>query len=142
MAFEAAEALAELRPRATRLSPELQEILRLGAATPRATCDAARAGAEAARRHLPEIFGRFDVLLGGSALGEAPAGLASTGDPALSRIWTLLGLPCVSLPCAEGPHGLPVGVQLVGPPGGDDPLLAAAAWAEAALGNPGGQRAG
>lgn len=142
MAFEAAGALAELRPHAARLSPQLQEILRLGAATPREAYDGARALAEAARRRLPELFGRFDVLLGGSALGEAPAGLASTGDPALSRIWTLLGLPCVSLPFAEGPHGLPVGVQLVGPPAGDDALLAAAAWAEVALGAPPGQRAG
>jgi amidase len=142
MAFEAAEALADLRPQAARLGRELQEILRLGAATPRAAYDAARASAEAARRGLPELFGRLDVLLTGSALGEAPAGLASTGDPAMNRIWTLLGLPCASLPCAEGPHGLPVGVQLVGPPGGDALLLAAAAWAEGALGVPVSQRAG
>ena len=141
MAFEAAEALAELRPQLARLGPELQEILRQGEATPRAAYDGARARAEAARRRLPELFGRFDVLLTASAPGEAPEGLSSTGDPALNRIWTLLGLPCASLPCAEGPHGLPVGVQLVGPPGGDAALLAAAIWAEGALGAA-GQRAG
>ncbi len=141
MAFEAAEALAELRPQLARLGPELQEILRQGEATPRAAYDEARARAEAARRRLPELFGRFDVLLTASAPGEAPEGLASTGDPALNRIWTLLGLPCVSLPCAEGPHGLPVGVQLVGSPGGDAALLAAAGWAEGVLGAA-GQRAG
>jgi amidase len=133
MAFEAAEALAALRPHASRLSPQLRALLRDGEALSGHDRDRARARAEAARRRLPDLFGRFDVLLTGSAPGEAPSGLESTGDPAMNRIWTLLGLPCVSLPAAEGPSGLPVGVQLVGPPGGDARLLAAAAWAEAAL---------
>jgi Asp-tRNA(Asn)/Glu-tRNA(Gln) amidotransferase A subunit family amidase len=133
MAFEAAAALAFLRPQASRLSPQLLALIRDGEALSDRDRDQALARADAARRRLPDLFGRFDVLLTGSALGEAPAGLESTGDPAMNRIWTLLGLPCVSLPAAEGPHGLPVGVQLVGPPGGDALLLAVAAWAEPPL---------
>jgi Asp-tRNA(Asn)/Glu-tRNA(Gln) amidotransferase A subunit family amidase len=54
--------------------------------------------------------------------------LASTGDPAFNRIWTLLHLPCLSLPVGRGPAGLPVGVQLVGPLRGDGALVAAARW--------------
>jgi amidase len=134
MAFEAAAELRGLAAQhASRLSPQLLELLRQGEAIPRAGYDAARARRDEARRRLAGTFARFDVLVAGSALGEAPAGLASTGDPAMNRIWTLLGLPCVSLPAGQGPSGLPVGVQLVGPPGGDAALLAAAAWAEAAL---------
>jgi amidase len=66
-------------------------------------------------------------------VGEAPLGLEATGDPAFNRIWTLLGTPCVSLPAARGPAGMPVGVQLAGRPGGDAALLAVAQWAERAL---------
>src|SRR2546422_6887197 len=37
--------------------------------------------------------------------GEAPEGLAATGDPVFCRIWTLLGVPCISLPVLTGPAG-------------------------------------
>jgi Asp-tRNA(Asn)/Glu-tRNA(Gln) amidotransferase A subunit family amidase len=57
-------------------------------------------------------------------MGEAPAGLNATGDPAFNFIWSLLGAPCVSLPFATGPNGLPVGIQLVGGRGRDEGLLA------------------
>jgi Asp-tRNA(Asn)/Glu-tRNA(Gln) amidotransferase A subunit family amidase len=94
----------------------------------------ARALAARCRDALPPAFSRFDALLTPSAIGEAPVGLESTGDPAFNRIWTLLGTPCVTLPAARGPAGLPVGVQLVAAPGRESDLVAAAAWAMAALG--------
>ncbi len=81
-----------------------------------------------ARRHVPALFKTCDVLLAPSTLGEAPAGLATTGDPLFCRSWTLLGLPCVHLPFARGSTGLPVGLQLVGAYGDDHRLLAAAHW--------------
>jgi Asp-tRNA(Asn)/Glu-tRNA(Gln) amidotransferase A subunit family amidase len=47
-------------------------------------------------------------------------------------LWTLLGLPCLSVPgLMEG--GMPIGVQIVGPMGGDDRLLSAAAAVAAVL---------
>ena len=54
-----------------------------------------------------------------SAPDEAPPGLASTGDSSFNRLWTLLGVPCVSVPGAVGDHGAPVGLQLVAPHGAD-----------------------
>lgn len=45
--------------------------------------------------------------------------------------WSVLGLPAVSLPIPA--PGLPVGAQLVGPPGGDADLLAIAAEVERAI---------
>jgi Asp-tRNA(Asn)/Glu-tRNA(Gln) amidotransferase A subunit family amidase len=95
---------------------------------------AARCGAR-----LPEVFARFDALLTPAALGEAPPGLESTGDPAFDRIWTLLGTPSASLPVARGPAGLPVGLQVVGAPWRDAELAAACAWIAGALaaGSPG-----
>ncbi|HET8727131.1 MAG TPA: amidase family protein [Alphaproteobacteria bacterium] len=46
---------------------------------------------------------------------------------------TLTSCPALSLPCGFTPGGLPVGLQMVGPPRGEAPLLAAAAALEAEL---------
>lgn len=134
MAYEAAAAWGETAAReGARLSPQFRELVAAGAAVSPGAYREAQALAAAARARLPALFSAFDALLGASAPGEAPHGLGATGDPAMNRIWTLLGLPCLSLPGARGPAGLPVGVQLVGPPGGDGLLVAVARWAEAAL---------
>jgi amidase len=134
MAAEGAVTLGPLRAaHGARLSPQLRAILDEGDAVSPAALATARALAGEARARLPALFGRFDFLLGASTTGEAPPGLDSTGDPALNRIWTLLGLPCVQLPAGRGPAGMPVGVQLVGPPDGDSALCAAAVLAERSL---------
>jgi amidase len=74
-----------------------------------------------------------DFLLTPSAPGEAPRSLESTGDPVFNRAWTLLGVPCVTVPHGKGAHGLPLAVQLVGPFDGDSALLGWAHWAAVAL---------
>jgi Asp-tRNA(Asn)/Glu-tRNA(Gln) amidotransferase A subunit family amidase len=81
-----------------------------------------------ARQQARVLFDKCDVILAPSAIGEAPRGLASTGDPLFCRTWTLLGLPCIHLPFAKGKTALPVGLQLIGPYGQDDRLLLAAHW--------------
>jgi len=134
MAVEAARALGETRARHEgRMSRVLLDLLDQGAATSPAAYEAALAQAARCRRLAPLLFERADALLTPSAVGEAPLGLSGTGDPAFNRIWTLLGLPCLSLPGATGPSGMPVGVQLVGTDRGEAPLLAVAAWAAAGL---------
>jgi Asp-tRNA(Asn)/Glu-tRNA(Gln) amidotransferase A subunit family amidase len=77
---------------------------------------------------LEEIFYRYDALITPAASGEAPAGFATTGDPAFCILWTLTGVPAVTLPLLEGGHGLPVGVQLIGRRGYDGRLLRTARW--------------
>jgi amidase len=134
MGVEAASTLAQLRTaHAEALSSKLRTFVDQGAAIPPARYRAARALAETGRRRVREIFDEVDVLLTPSAAGEAPAGLQSTGDPVFNRIPTLLGLPCLNLPGAVGPGGLPVGLQLIGCAGGDAALLAVAAWATGRL---------
>ena len=82
---------------------------------------------------LNEAWEKFDLLLAPSARGEAPSGLGNTGDPIFNRFWTLLGAPCIALPFNTGPFGLPLSVQLIGPRGRDDQLIAWARWAERQL---------
>lgn len=84
--------------------------------------------ADACRVAFDALFGAsLDVVLTPSSPGEAPEGLHTTGDAAFNQMWTLLHVPCVNIPAGRGAHGLPVGVQLVGPRLADARLLAIAA---------------
>jgi len=71
---------------------------------------------------------RYDAILTPAAPGVAPKGLGSTGDPRFCTLWTLLGLPALSLPLMRGAGGLPLGVQLVGRRGFDARLMRTARW--------------
>jgi len=73
------------------------------------------------------------VLLTPSASGEALKGIESTGSSLFNKSWTLLGVPCVTVPHGCGPQGLPLGVQLVGAYEDDSRVLRAAEWAMAAI---------
>ena len=85
------------------------------------------------RRMLPDVFADFDVLLVPSAPGEAPKGLATTGESSFNRVWTAMYVPAVSVPVFTGPSGLPMGAQLVGPFGMDHKTLVHAEWVRRAL---------
>ena len=127
MTYEMARSLAyEWHAHRARLSQKLQDLLAAGWALPRARYDAAVTLARNARRVVSGLFEQVDVLLTPSTIGEAPRGLDATGDPLFNRMWTLLHTPCVHLPFTQGPHGLPVGLQVVGPIGGDRNTLLAA----------------
>ena len=80
-----------------------------------------------------ELFARYDAILTPAAAGTAPKGLDSTGDPAFCTLWTLCGMPAVTLPLMQGGNGLPIGVQLVGPRLGDARLLRTAKWLAALI---------
>ena len=84
-------------------------------------------------RALEGIFAQYDAILTPATTGEAPAGLSSTGKPIFCTIWTLCGVPVVTLPLLRGPQGLPLGVQLAGRRHDDARLLRTTRWL-AALG--------
>ena len=114
--------------RRDRLSERLRGMIEEGLGYDEATLEAAQTHARACRAAAADAFGDRDVLLTPSAPGEAPEGLGMTGDPIFQTTWTLLHVPCVTLPVAAGPRGLPVGVQLVAPRGADAAVLAVAKW--------------
>lgn len=87
--------------------------------------DAARlaTGIASCRAEVEAMFLECDVLVASSVASEAPPAEEGTGDPWFCRLWSLLGLPSLSLPVCEGPTGLPVGLQIVGRLGDDDTVI-------------------
>ena len=77
---------------------------------------------------LDEIFARCDAILCPAAPGPAPSGLESTGDAIFNGVWTMTGMPSVTLPIFTSEDGLPMGIQLVGPRYRDGRLLRTANW--------------
>lgn len=133
MLYEAAAAARAVREvHREAVSDFLNRALDEGEATSADTYQAALA----TRAHLIDalvafIGDDFEVIATPPATGEAPAGLGATGDPAFCSLWSLLGVPAIVIPTGLGPRGLPLGLQLVAPPGASNTLLAVAAWCEA-----------
>jgi Asp-tRNA(Asn)/Glu-tRNA(Gln) amidotransferase A subunit family amidase len=72
---------------------------------------------------LADILNEYDAIITPAAPGVAPRRLDITGDPAFCTLWTLTGLPALSLPLLAGEGGLPIAVQLIGAPSRDARLL-------------------
>ena len=83
-----------------------------------------------AESFFAEFFQDYDAIVAPSAAGEAVPFGTNTGDPIFCTLWTLAGLPCVTLPLLVGETGLPIGVQLIGPAHKDDRLLRTARWCQ------------
>ncbi len=131
--YEAFRALAyEYDHHRDALGPSLREQLDRAAAISAAEYDAARSVAKRARAALGDWMSGHDAILTPSAPGAAPHGLASTGDPAFNRLWTLMGTPCVNVPVLSESE-LPFGLQIVGRFGRDRTALEAALFLETAI---------
>ena len=129
MSAEVARSMdAEWRNHAGRLSEVLRDFIKRGQHEAAEVVEAGWALASGCRRRLRAMCEDGDVLATLPAPGEAPRGLATTGDAVFCRLWTLLGLPCLHLPVTRGPAGLPLGIQLVAPCGDDGALLGAVEW--------------
>jgi Asp-tRNA(Asn)/Glu-tRNA(Gln) amidotransferase A subunit family amidase len=77
-----------------------------------------------------------DVWVTPGATGPAPRGLSSTGDPAMSSPFSLVGAPAVNIPAGTDPSGLPLGMQCAAALDADEQLLADAAEIETVLRRP------
>lgn len=86
------------------------------------------------RRWLDGLYDGCDAIVTIPAPGEAPVGLASTGDATFCSLWSMAGLPAITMPSGRGPRGLPLGLQVVGRYREDERALQVATWCEAVLG--------
>lgn len=116
-----------------QLSPQFKAYLEEGRSYSDAQYQAALREREALIALYDEFMRPYTVILTPPAIGEAPQGIASTGDATLCAIWTLCGAPCVALPARLSPGRLPLGIQLVGARNDDAALLAASIWCESAM---------
>jgi len=116
-----------------QISPLLQSIVERGRKISRAQYEDALAVKAAAETFFSDFFREFDAIIAPSAAGEAPQFESGTGDPIFCTLWTLAGLPSLTLPLLVGENGLPIGVQLIGPAEKDDRLLRTANWLQTKL---------
>jgi len=118
------------------LSPQMRRYIEQGQKISRQDYIAGWRRIDECRALLPSVFEGLDVLLAPCVQGEAPKGLASTGDGTMQAIWTALHTPSMTLPTHRGPNNLPVGIQLVGQRYDDDRLFACARWVWKKIGVP------
>jgi Asp-tRNA(Asn)/Glu-tRNA(Gln) amidotransferase A subunit family amidase len=111
-----------------RLSESLRGQLSRGREVSALDYQKARARISILNDGFTELFSRYDAILTPAAPGTAPKGLDATGDPSFCTLWTLCGMPALSLPLMQGANGLPLGVQLVGRRHDDARLLRTASW--------------
>ena len=110
-----------------RLSESLRDQLARGREVRALDYQKALARIAILNQGFDELFSNYDAVLTPAAPGTAPK-LAATGDPAFCTLWTLCGMPSLTLPLMNGADGLPLGVQLVGRRDGDARLLRTARW--------------
>ncbi len=115
----------ESKPEALRAAT--RDRVRAGLTIDSSAVNRALTRVEEQKQHLRQLFQDYDALLTLAAPGEAPVGLSSTGNAVFSAIWTLMGVPAVTLPMLEGENGMPIGIQVIGARGADAKLLADAA---------------
>ncbi len=124
--------------------PETRKKLELGSRIDAPTYIAARRDLAAMRRSIASLFTAVDVLITPTAPVPAPKVsdypatfeevLALEGSSILrnTRPFNMFGIPALTVPCGMTREGLPVGLQIAGPPWQEQRILAVARAYEAA----------
>jgi Asp-tRNA(Asn)/Glu-tRNA(Gln) amidotransferase A subunit family amidase len=134
MYAEGARNLAGLQSRArSALSKTLNEALDEGRLIVPAAYRAAVAVRAALAERAHDLFERCEAIASPPAPGAAPRRLDLTGDASFCTLWSLIGVPAITIPSGLSRAGLPFGLQLACDAGGDAHLLRVARWCEAAL---------
>ncbi len=137
MSREGSDTLAHVRARHDAvLSATLRAYLDEGSRVTEQDLAVARLARNRATVAFATWMRAYDAIIAPAAPGEAPTP-ETTGDPRCQTRWQSVGAPVLCLPCALGPHGLPLAIQVVGAHGADARMLRAAAWIEARLPHPG-----
>ena len=122
------------RHRAEEYGPRLRANIEMGMLIPAVTYLQAQRLRRQFRQDLTALAESVDALLTPATPAPAPRDLTTTGDAAFQAPWTSAGLPTITIPSGLAGDGLPLGIQLAGPPWAEGRLLAVAGWCEAALG--------
>ncbi|MDY8107793.1 amidase [Fulvimarina sp. 2208YS6-2-32] len=134
--YESTRALMhEHRAEGARMGPKLKAILDEGLDVTPEAYDIARRAARIGRKAANALFEDVDALVAPSAFGPAPEGFGSTGDPTISKLWTLTGNPVVNVPGLATDAGWPLGVSVIARFGRDSHALAIAASIERLIAN-------
>ena len=123
--WEAARIL--LAPGGQQLVPELRALLEPYLEINHSVYADARRRRQAYQVRFEALATGYDAVLQPAATGIAPP-LASTGDAVMSRFWTALHMPAITVPMWRSAEGMPMGLQLLGRLGEDRALAEVAEW--------------
>lgn len=125
LAYEAHAHYAALVSRhAQGIGPELRALVHAGTKIDRLAYEEAQAVCDAHRAEFDQVLADDGTLLMPAAPGEAPPFECGTGDPVFNSAWTMLHVPCLTLPLMRGQGRLPLGLQLIARRGSDHSMLA------------------
>jgi amidase len=131
---EAYPANAHLLPLLDQLTEDIRRNMTEAAKiTEEEAADAARVRQEL-RDWFSAALARHPVLALPGLIGAPPLIGERMSTTILTMPANLAGLPALVLPVPGGPAGLPASLQLIGPPGGEEQLIALGRVIEAALG--------
>jgi amidase len=116
------------------IGTDVRERLMIGSSFDDASRDAAWNGQLAWKATLADLFTRVDVLVT-PTLTIFPPGVEEGRELLIGRCTipvNLAGVPALALPIPTS-GSLPASIQLIGPPQGEEKLLAAGSWLESAI---------
>ncbi|MBZ5645705.1 MAG: amidase [Acidobacteriia bacterium] len=114
--------------------PETLRRIRTGAEVTATAYIQKRQELDSLRRRAPELFKDADVIVTPTVPIAPPAISELVAEPTRlrpsellmlrnTRPFNVLGLPAISVPCGFTSDGLPVGLQIAGPPGSESAVL-------------------
>jgi amidase len=142
--LDGTRAVAARLERPERLEPRTRAVVRAGRLVPERALRAAQRAQAREQRRLETALSGVDALLMPVSARIAPRADAWDGLGATrtfirqSRLipftppWNLVGWPALALPAGHDPNGVPIGVQLIAPPGREPALIALAAQLQSA----------
>ena len=110
MSFEAAQVHKEwFAKHETLYSSKFSDLIHRGQRVSQTQLQNALQAREQFRNQMIQVMNEngIDLWICPPAVGPAPKGLESTGDPVMCLPWTQLGLPAVNLPAGKNEEGKP-----------------------------------
>jgi Asp-tRNA(Asn)/Glu-tRNA(Gln) amidotransferase A subunit family amidase len=113
-----------------QFSPKIKEFIEEGLSFEETAYTEALQKRIQQKADMEPLYYEFDAFITPGAPGAPPKGLANTGSPIMQGPWTILGVPTINLPVGLNKGGLPLGVQMAGPPLAEALLFSTAQWCE------------